>query len=255
MNKRTLLRSLSPIKNLSPSRQSSSSSFSSSSSSPSSQNQSISSILSKPTWSIRSLLPPSSLPPPGSPQSSTPQRPSSQTLTHLLKLSSLPAPESPSALLSTLHSQLHFLQALQSLQTPPELTPPLSSIRDETPLGLSESTISLSHPAIQKALAQEEVVGKWRRPRRARKARATTPSSPSSPSPPLPEKSKGNGARDGEMELELKGKRESLPPQLQQQGITQTQNPLVVEDWDVLGQASEKVGGYFVVRSGKNTGE
>src|SRR3954454_3409908 len=82
-------------------------------------------LLSKPTWSVRSLLPDSSNPPA---QEITPQK-----LRHLLHLSALPQPKSPveeAEMLKTLHSQLHFVRDIQSVDT--EGVEPLQSIRDET---------------------------------------------------------------------------------------------------------------------------
>ncbi|KAK1775574.1 hypothetical protein QBC45DRAFT_335046 [Copromyces sp. CBS 386.78] len=164
-----------------------------------------SAILSTPTWSVRSLLPPSST----SEISPEESEITPQTLAHLSRLSALPPPSasdpaSTSRLLSALHSHLHFVRSIQSVDTTDpsshegqELAP-LSSIRDESPEGLAEITIDLK--TLEGALAEEDIVGHCRRPRR--------------------------------MKTEEKNKNE-------------------VEDWDVLGSAEQKVGRYFVVRSGK----
>ncbi|EGO56473.1 hypothetical protein NEUTE1DRAFT_65058 [Neurospora tetrasperma FGSC 2508] len=166
-------------------------------------------ILSTPTWSVRSLLPPSS-----TPSSSTQPEESEitpQTLHHLARLSALPPPSasdpaSTTRLLSALHSHLHFVRAIQSVDTTDpsdqakELAP-LSSIRDESPEGLADITIDLK--MLEGALAEEDIVGHCRRPRRRKME-----------------------------ELKEKKKNEA-------------------EDWDVLGSAEQKVGRYFVVRSGK----
>ncbi|KAK4644623.1 hypothetical protein QC761_306510 [Podospora bellae-mahoneyi] len=131
-------------------------------------------LLSNPTWSITSLLPSSPSPSPSTP-SITPHQ-----LSHLLKLSALPppSPTSPephnnnnnSKILSDLHSQLHFLAHLQSVNT--SNVEPLSSIRDETPEGLVEAAITVD--TLKEALNNEERVGKWKRPRRRRTVDATT---------------------------------------------------------------------------------
>ncbi|KAK4228953.1 hypothetical protein QBC38DRAFT_132414 [Podospora fimiseda] len=173
-------------------------------------------LLSKPTWSISSLLP-----------QQPPQSPSPQpniSIPHLLRLSSLPLPSTPqhlSSITSTLHSQLHFVHAIQQINT--TNIQPLSSIRDETTTGLQESTISLSHPVIQKALSQEKIVGKWKRPRRKQ--------------PTYFEQQREEGPAGGAGEVEGENSAATAAAAL--------------KNWDVLGTASEKVGGYFVVRSGK----
>ncbi|KAI0124882.1 hypothetical protein BJ170DRAFT_597731 [Xylariales sp. AK1849] len=123
-------------------------------------------ILSKPTWSVRSLLPPSSNSEPSSSPSEV-EEITPQTLRHLLRLSALPSPSSPSeeaTLLSTLRSQLHFVRSIQSVDTTG--VPPLRSIRDETAAGIRELTIGLD--SLKEALEKEDVVGHNRRPRRRR---------------------------------------------------------------------------------------
>lgn len=123
-------------------------------------------LLSKPTWSIRTLLPPIL----SSSSSQTSQRESEitpTTLTHLHRLSALPPPQTPSstaAILSTLHSQLHFVQHIQLVDT--SNVAPLSSIRDETDAGLAEARITTE--TLAQELAEEEVVGRCKRPRRRR---------------------------------------------------------------------------------------
>lgn len=100
-------------------------------------------------------------------------------------------------MLSTLHAQLHFVRAIQQVDTAG--VKPLYAIRDETRAGLAEASVGLETRAIREALAGEEAAGRCRRPRRRRN--------------------------------EEKGADEA--------------------GWDVLGQAKERVGRYFVVRSGK----
>lgn len=123
-------------------------------------------LLEKPSWSVRSLLPPSE-----SASSSTSSEAAGveeitpQTLAHLLRLSALPPPSDPAeeaSLLSTLRNQLHFVRSIQSVDTTG--VPPLRAIRDETAAGLREQTIGLD--TLKEALGQEEVVGHSQRPRR-----------------------------------------------------------------------------------------
>ncbi|KAI9737277.1 MAG: hypothetical protein M1818_005810 [Claussenomyces sp. TS43310] len=173
----------------------------------------IDALLSKPTWSVRSLLPPAT-PTPSNNSSST-STPSSATAPatpqtapsispsqfhHLLRLSALPPPQSAAEeqqMLQTLATQLHFVREIQSVDTTGVL--PLQAIRDETAAGVAERTIGLD--ALRAALDDETIVGRNRRPRRRR--------------------------RDA---VETTAER---------------------EDWDRLGMAEDKVGRYFVVRSGK----
>ncbi|KAI5856068.1 hypothetical protein BZA05DRAFT_225752 [Tricharina praecox] len=98
---------------------------------------SIPDFLRVPSWSVASLLPPSptsstSSTSPSSPSTSPPLTSTStpstlttptitpQTLHHLLRLSALPPPPTPSAtasLLSSLHAHLHFIQSMQCVDT------------------------------------------------------------------------------------------------------------------------------------------
>lgn len=119
----------------------------------------ITALLSKPTWSVRSLLPPESEAPK--------QKISPQQLHHLLRLSALPPPSSPeeeAQMLKTLHSQLHFVRDIQSVDT--EGVEPLQSIRDETEEGIREATIGVED--LRDAFREEEIKGRNRRPRRKR---------------------------------------------------------------------------------------
>ncbi|KAI0439787.1 hypothetical protein F4803DRAFT_26137 [Xylaria telfairii] len=121
----------------------------------------LASLLSQPTWSVRSLLPSSS------PSPSEATTITSKTLHHLLRLSALPLPQTPeeeSEMLATLSSQLHFVRAIQGVDTTG--VAPLRVIRDETAEGLREQTIGLAQ--LQEALGAEDVVGHARRPRRRR---------------------------------------------------------------------------------------
>ncbi|KAI1151738.1 hypothetical protein F4825DRAFT_347438 [Nemania diffusa] len=175
----------------------------------------LTSLLSRPTWSVRSLLPPSAAP--SHPTTITPK-----TLHHLLRLSALPLPQTPdeeSQMLATLSSQLHFVRAIQGVDTAG--VAPLRAIRDETALGLREQTLGLAE--LKDVLELEDVVGHARRPRRRRTQTQTPPRTLEQQSSP---RVKGGGGE----------KQKQVPNE---------------EDWDVLGNASETARGrYFVVRSG-----
>ena len=184
-------------------------------------------MLSRPTWSVRSLLPTTS--PSEAPSSTTTTTTTNttsnddptitrETLSHLLRLSALPQPASEAeaaSLLQTLEAQLAFVRAVRDVDT--SGVEPLRAIRDETAAGRREQTVGLE--ALRDALAREDVVGHARRPRRRRKGR---------------ERQQGEEA--GEVGA----------------GTAAQEDPRVpgVEDWDVLAGASETAGPYFVVRSG-----
>jgi hypothetical protein len=72
-------------------------------------------------------------------------------------------------MLKTLHSQLHFVRDIQSVDT--EDVEPLQSIRDETAEGIKEATIGLED--LRDILKEEEFKGRNRRPRRRRKPAVT----------------------------------------------------------------------------------
>jgi hypothetical protein len=99
-------------------------------------------------------------------------------------------------MIATLESQLHFVRAIQQVDTTG--VEPLRSICDETAPGLEEATISMK--SLKEALEKEETWGHCQRPRRRRDVPVDTA-----------------GA----------------------------------EDWDALATVSQKVGRYFVVKSGK----
>jgi len=147
-------------------------------------------LLATPTWSVRSLLPTTTT---GTPTVTPTQ------LRHLLRLSALPLPSSPAAeasMIATLESQLHFVRAIQKVDT--KGVEPLRSIRDETAAAMSEASIGIER--LKHVLESEETLGHCRRPRRRRDVPVDTAGS---------------------------------------------------ETWDALGTASQRVGRYFVVRSGK----
>ncbi|KKY16877.1 hypothetical protein UCRPC4_g05835 [Phaeomoniella chlamydospora] len=115
----------------------------------------ISDLLSKPTWSVRSLLPD---------QSSSTTHASNGEITptqlrHLLRLSALPQPRTPEEeldMLKTLSSQIHFVKEVQAVST--DGVEPLRAIRDETAEGIKNATIGLDQ--MKEYLDQEEVVGR-----------------------------------------------------------------------------------------------
>ncbi|QPC79614.1 hypothetical protein HYE68_010366 [Fusarium pseudograminearum] len=118
------------------------------------------SILEKPTWSVRSLLPSSSSSEPA--EKITPSQ-----LHHLLRLSALPLPTTPAdeaTMINTLQSQLQFVRAVQRVDTTG--VEPLRAIRDETPEARQEVTIGLAD--LQEALDREVRIGHYQRARRVR---------------------------------------------------------------------------------------
>ncbi|TKA64989.1 hypothetical protein B0A49_10353 [Cryomyces minteri] len=120
-------------------------------------------LLSKPSWSVQSLLP-------SFDQDADRPTISSKQLHHLLRLSALPPPSSPeeeAKMLKTVGSQLHFVEEIQKIDTAG--VEPLRSLRDETPEAQKEAEIGLAE--LKDALAQEEGLGKHHRKIR----RKTTP--------------------------------------------------------------------------------
>lgn len=115
-------------------------------------------FLSKPSWSVQSLLPSAS------DATSTPSTTPAQ-LSHLLRLSALPQPKDAAeeaSMIAMLESQLHFVREIQKVDTTG--VGPLQAIREETEEALAERTIGLKR--LEDALAQEEFNGKMKRPRR-----------------------------------------------------------------------------------------
>ncbi|KAI7197854.1 hypothetical protein KC363_g11 [Hortaea werneckii] len=110
-------------------------------------------LLSKPSWSVASLLPSKS-------ETSNSSEISSNQLHHLLRLSALPPPKSPEeeqSMLSTLSAQLHFVKDIQAVDTTG--VEPLRSLRDETAQG--EAQAELGVEALKDALEKESVRGKY----------------------------------------------------------------------------------------------
>ncbi|KAH9907996.1 hypothetical protein F4778DRAFT_456665 [Xylariomycetidae sp. FL2044] len=192
--------------------------------------ETITSYLSEPSWSVRSLL----ASPPSSSTTTTTTTTANEkeadvgeeepidprTLHRLLRLSALPQPrnaEEESRMLSTLSSQLRFVRAVRGVDT--EGVAPLRAIRDDTAAAVAEErTVGLAD--LEQALAAEDVIGHARRPRRRRQPQHRS-----------------------EMAESEKTKH-----------IDENDNRAAVENWDVLGGASEREGRYFVVRSGGKEG-
>ncbi|KFY76922.1 hypothetical protein V499_03548 [Pseudogymnoascus sp. VKM F-103] len=115
-------------------------------------------FLSKPSWSVKSLLPSAS------DAAATPSTTPAQ-LSHLLRLSALPQPKDAAeeeSMIAMLESQLHFVREIQKVDTTG--VEPLQAIREETKEALAERTIGLE--TLEDALALEEFKGKMKRPRR-----------------------------------------------------------------------------------------
>ncbi|KAK1765567.1 hypothetical protein QBC33DRAFT_145699 [Phialemonium atrogriseum] len=120
-------------------------------------------ILSRPTWSVRSLLPQNDEDAISQESHITPTQ-----LRHLLRLSALPPPASASEearMIAVLQSQLRFVRDVQAVDAA-EGVAPLTSIRDETREGLAEATVGVEQ--LRGALSEEVAVGRARRPRRQR---------------------------------------------------------------------------------------
>ncbi|KAB5585359.1 hypothetical protein GE09DRAFT_23418 [Coniochaeta sp. 2T2.1] len=125
-------------------------------------------ILSRPTWSVRSLIPDHGA---MDPQEA---RITPKQLHHLLRLSALPLPETPeeeAKMIDVLQSQLLFVRDIQSVDT--KGVEPLRSIRDETEAGLEEATIGVDQ--LRDALSQEVAFGRSRRPRRQKQTENSPP--------------------------------------------------------------------------------
>ncbi|KFH48814.1 hypothetical protein ACRE_004650 [Hapsidospora chrysogenum ATCC 11550] len=119
-------------------------------------------ILANPSWSVRSLVSPStSAAPPD--ETITPSQ-----LHHLLRLSALPLPKSATeeaSMISTLQSQLRFVRAVQRVDTAG--VEPLRAIRDETEQGFREDAVTLDK--LKGLLDEETRAGYYQRPRRVKK--------------------------------------------------------------------------------------
>lgn len=106
--------------------------------------------LSEPSWSIKSLQ--------DLPSGNEAAKITSSQLHHLLRLSALPQPKSAEQeanMIATLESQLHFVQAIQKVDT--SGVKPLQSIRDETEA--AEEEIEFDLESMRTELDKEEVIG------------------------------------------------------------------------------------------------
>ena len=124
-----------------------------------SRREDIEDMLSKPSWSVRSLLPGPSK------DIENSRIVSKEQLHHLLRLSALPQPKTEAEeadLLKTLQSQIHFVKEIQKIDTTG--VSPLVALRDESEDGIRESTITMQD--LQDALALEKPVGRNGRIRR-----------------------------------------------------------------------------------------
>jgi Glu-tRNAGln amidotransferase C subunit len=126
--------------------------------------------LSKPSWSVESLLP--------QPEQTAAQSPvSPQQLRHLLRLSALPQPkdaEEEAKMLETLASQLYFVQEIQKVDTTG--VEPLKALRDET-LG-TEKASEVTLGSLKEALDQEEVIGEHYKRIRRKQGQANITNNP-----------------------------------------------------------------------------
>ena len=119
-------------------------------------------ILSKPTWSIRSLLPSTAATAAAAAEPVTPAQ-----LRHLLRLAALPLPrcaDEERSMIATLQSQLQFVRAIQRVDT--SGVEPLRAIRDATGEGVRETAVGLD--ALRDVLARETLVGHYKRPKRVK---------------------------------------------------------------------------------------
>ncbi|MCJ1384626.1 hypothetical protein MMC17_007744 [Xylographa soralifera] len=140
-------------------------------------------MLSKPSWSVRSLLD-------SKDYSRSDPVITQKQLHHLLRLSALPLPkttEEESEMIKTLESQLHFVRAIQSVDTTG--VQPLQSIRDETEEAAKENEVTLQ--SLQGDLDKEVVVGRSRRIKRRKDL--TTPEQEGALFDPLAQASKKIG--------------------------------------------------------------
>ncbi|MCJ1350082.1 MAG: hypothetical protein MMC33_000063 [Icmadophila ericetorum] len=120
-------------------------------------------LLSKPTWSVKSLLGKEDHDSQSSPSTTT--KITQSELHHLLRLSALPIPKSKdkeTKMIKTLESQLHFVRAIQNVDATG--VKPLQAIRDETEAAEREQEITLD--SLKADLEKEEVIGPSKRVKR-----------------------------------------------------------------------------------------
>jgi len=120
-------------------------------------------LFAKPTWSVKSLLPPKT-------RAADAPKITSEQLHHLLRLSALPPPETPEQeqkMLDTLADQLHFVGKIQEIDTTG--VTPLRAIRPEGKTARMHQMICLKQ--VKDALNSERVIGQHHK----RIQRDTTP--------------------------------------------------------------------------------
>jgi len=120
-------------------------------------------LFAKPTWSVKSLLPPKT-------RAADAPKVTSEQLHHLLRLSALPPPETPEQeqkMLDTLADQLHFVNKIQEIDTTG--VTPLRAIRPEGKAARMHRMIGLEQ--VKDALNSEKVIGQYHK----RIQRDTTP--------------------------------------------------------------------------------
>lgn len=123
--------------------------------------QQIEELLSKPTWSVRALLPTEE-------QIASNTEVTPDQVQHLLRLCALPPPETPeqeARILRDLRAQLHFVKEIQKVDTTG--VAPLGSIKDETAAGEKEIEINMN--TLKDALEQEQIIGKYHKRIRRRR--------------------------------------------------------------------------------------
>jgi Asp-tRNA(Asn)/Glu-tRNA(Gln) amidotransferase C subunit len=194
------------------------------------------------SWSVKALLPKSD-----PDLSSSTDAPRHRTITtekleHLLRLSALPIPdtvEERTKMLDVLESQLHFVRAVKSVNT--EGVEPLVQLRDETEEGTQDITIGPDTREIREALANEDAKGRNKRPRRRKLA--------------LNRQSLLTKAELSEREISNWNAIKRTTIFNETSDVRAEEKPVYDDNhWDVLATAEEKVGRYFVVRSGKSSG-
>lgn len=184
----------------------------------------IDSFLSKPTWSVSSLL---------SDKPIEDRLIPKEKFEHLLRLSGLPTrTKHTEDLRRDVSEHLHFVDALQEVNT--DGVEPLVVLRNETEQGVKDITIGLED--LKEALDKEEIKGRMKRPRRKSEEVVMT--------------------IDNEVKVEELAERESADPQLLARKKTEEIMQIKrEEEWDCLSHASETMehagAKYFVVRAAK----
>jgi Asp-tRNA(Asn)/Glu-tRNA(Gln) amidotransferase C subunit len=134
----------------------------------SSTNSDAAQLLSKPSWSVKSLLP-------NATSINDEDKVGAEKLNHLLRLSALPLPTTAGekqGMLDMLNSQLHFVRQIQEVDT--SGVKPLQGIRDESAEATIETKITLE--SIKNELDREEAYTRYNRIRRAKDTETPTES-------------------------------------------------------------------------------